>query len=776
MAQTIVRNGVIYRVNNDGTATVVGYQDQPTPQAPVAIPLPSSPRDQRKEAREEIGTQNDNTRVGITVRGEQRDITNTAFDQTKKLRDEFTSDPQVKAYETIIGQYGRALNVGDNPSGDQSLINAYAQMLNPTSTVTAGEYDSTAQLDPTLQQIKTRLQREFGWDGAGRISPQARSWIKDEMLGIAKSANQSYRQTRTYYDNLARRNGFDPFDVTGQHAGQPYLQKIEQDILQRRGGEAQQQENPWGPGVFDASGKPLGPDGGIGYDAKGNELGLYGAVTDETQSAPSGPSFQSSTLGQGMSGVNEGIANTLGLPVDLTTMAMNLVPQGINAVANTDLSTIQKPVLGSDWLKDAMDKWAIYKPTQDASGAFARRVGQSVGSAVVPLGASGSLASVGKGMIGAVGGGVGAATANQMFPNNPVADFAGDLVGGGLASGGVALAGRNAAQRAIESRIPTVDQLKDKAGELYRQAEARGVTADPMMTQQLADNLRQTLANDGRISPTGRISEVYPKAKEAIQLADDYAGSTMTPTQLQTVRSIMADGLMSKDANERRIARNLTDQFDQWANPQAPELSQARDIASRYLNAQQLEQARELARVRASQFGQSGMENALRTEYRALDRNAVKGNGRYGEDLSGAIENVSRGTMGSNLLRDLGRFSPNGPMSTALTGGIGAGVGGALGGPGGAVLGAATAAGLGRLGRFGAEKAGSRLADVAELTARNGGAIDQAPYIDENMKRAITALVIAQTANAMPALDQRAEYPRTNYNPKKPRGLFGKPR
>lgn len=745
----------------------VTWDDAPQqpPQRGRVFTLPTSPRDQRKEAREEIGTQNDNTRVGIAVRGEKRDVTNTAFDQTKRLRDEFTSDPQVKAYETIIGQYGRALNVGDNPSGDQSLINAYAQMLNPTSTVTAGEYDSTAQLDPTLQQIKNRLQREFGWDGAGRISPQARSWIKDEMLGIAKSANQSYRQTRLYYDDLARRNGFDPYDVTGQHAGQPYLQKIEEDILSRRGGN-QNKDSVWGPGVFDQNGNPLGPEGGAGYDAQGNEQGLY-------ISAESDPSFQDSLVGQGMSGVNEGIANTLGLPVDLTTMAMNLVPQGINAVANTNIPTIQKPVLGSDWLKGAMDKWAIYKPTQDASATFARRVGQSVGSAVVPLGATGSLASVGKGMLGAVGGGVGAATANQMFPNNPVADFAGDLLGGGLASGGVALAGRNAAQRAIESRIPTVDQLKERAGELYRQAEARGVTADPMMTQQLADNLRQSLANDGRISPTGRISEVYPKAKEAIQLADDYAGSTMTPTQLQTVRSIMADGLMSKDANERRIARNLTDEFDQWANPQAPELAEARNVASRYLNAQQLEQARELARARSSQFGQSGMENALRTEYRALDRNAVKGGGRYGEDLTQAIENVSRGTMGSNLLRDLGRFAPTGPMSTALTGGIGAGIGGALGGPGGAVLGAALTSGGGRLARAGAERATTRAADVAELTARNGGAIDQAPYIDEPMKRAITAVLMAQTANAMPSLNEPPKRPEGNQRRKDRKGLFG---
>lgn len=241
MAQTIVRNGVIYRVNNDGTATVVGYEDQPAPQAPVAIPLPSSPRDQRREARESANTANDAVRTGIAVRGEGREVANRQFDEKKKLRDEFTNDAAVKRYETIISQYGAALNAGDNTAGDQALINSYAQMLNPTSTVMLGEYQATEQVDPIVQQIQNRLKREFGWDGAGRISEKARTAIKSEMLNIAKSANQSYRQTRLYYDDLARRNGFDPYDVTGRHAGQPYLKKIEQDILQRN-----RKDNPVG--------------------------------------------------------------------------------------------------------------------------------------------------------------------------------------------------------------------------------------------------------------------------------------------------------------------------------------------------------------------------------------------------------------------------------------------------------------------------------------------------------------------------------------------------
>lgn len=774
------QDGVIYEELPNGQVRVVGYQD-----APASV-VPSNParagQQARENARGDANVANDAVRTGIAVRGEGRDVKNTLFDQSKKLRDEFSTHPRVKAYETVIGQYGRALNVGDNPSGDQSLINAYAQMLNPTSTVTAGEYDSTAQLDPTLQQVKTRLMREFGWDGAGRISPKARGWIKDEMLGIAKSANKSYRQTRAFYDDLAAKNGFDPYDVTGHHAGEPYFKQIEQDILSRKkanrpAANTTSGQSAW-PGVFDENGAPLGPDGGIGYDQSGKEMGLYGSVTDDGTlqgSAGSGPSYQSSQLGQGMSGVNNGLANTVGLPVDLITMGINAIPAGINSLANTDLPTVQNPVMGSNWVKDKMRDWAIYKPNADGSGQFARRVGESIGAAIVPLGASGSLAAAGKGLFGAVGGGIGAAAANQAFPNNPVADFAGDLIGGGIATGGIAAFARNAAQRKIESAIPTVEQLKDQASSLYKQAESRGITADPAMTQQLADNLRQTLKDQAKVTPVGRISDTAPKVKEAMQLVDDYAGFPMNPRQIETVRRIVADGMGSADATERRLSSLMTDEFDNWAIPQAPELAQARDISSRYLNAQKLEQARELARANTSLFSQSGFENALRNQYRAIDRNAVKGKGRYGDDLTASIENVSRGSMGANLSRGIGKYAPTSPIPTLAGGGIGAVVGGALGGPGGALAGGALMSGAGHLGRKFAERATTRAADVAELTARNGGAINQAPYIDDDMKRAITAIVMAQGSNALPSLNKYQSEER-NQTPKNKRGIFGKQR
>src|SRR5690606_12534339 len=58
------------------------------------------------------------------------------------------------------------------------------------------------------------------------------------------------------------------------------------DRLEGREGEqattGEPAKSPW-PGVFDERGNPLGPEGGGGYDAEGNYLGIYGSITDDTQ-------------------------------------------------------------------------------------------------------------------------------------------------------------------------------------------------------------------------------------------------------------------------------------------------------------------------------------------------------------------------------------------------------------------------------------------------------------------------------------------------------------
>ncbi|HYF34458.1 MAG TPA: hypothetical protein VD994_04135, partial [Prosthecobacter sp.] len=291
---------------------------------------------------------------------------------------------------------------------------------------------------------------------------------------------------------------------------------------------------------------------------------------------PDSTDYTQSVAGQALSGINEGIASVVGAPVDLAAGTLNLIPRGLNALANTNLPTIVKPILGSDWIKGYLQRiGSINEPASTPGLRTVRRVGESVGAAAIPAGFSGSLARAAGQLVAGAGGGAGAAAAQQAFPGNTIAELAGEVAGGGFTGSALASAARRNAQRSMAAQVPTIPQLKQQAGELYRQAEARGVVADPVATRELADNMRAALTQEGRISPTGRISEVYPKAREGMQLVEDYAGQPMTPTQMQTVRKVATDGLTSSDSSERRLAGILTDVIDQWANPRAPELAEA---------------------------------------------------------------------------------------------------------------------------------------------------------------------------------------------------------
>lgn len=681
---------------------------------PIYTPIPQTPQQQREGARADRGEARSDRGEARSDRGDARDAAKFEFDRADKLRADYDSLPEVKSYRNAITVYSSALKTQPTPQGDLSLIYSFAKLMDPTSVVREGEAASVAGTDTIAGQIEARLKKELG--GGGTFSPEARNGLLREMQNRVAAYNDQYNLQRQRYQANAQAFGVDPARVVGPHDGDAFFNDIK--------------------GYWEKQGVPVVPSA---QDEQGNPLPSGARVP---QKPPQ--DYRSSYAGQGMSGINEGIAGTLGLPVDVATAVLNLLPKGINAAANTNLPTIQNPALGSQWLKDRMGGWGIYDQTNDPNKQFARRTAQSVGAAVPVAGAAGGARQALGGLLGSLGGGVGGATAQRVAPGNIGAEMAGELLGGGLATGGLLGSSRRSAQRQIESGIPTIDQLKQKAGEQYRSAESRGITAGPDMTKQLSENLRSVLQKEGRITPDGQITEVYPKVREAIRLTDGYAGQTMTPTQMQPVRSVIADGLTSTDATERRLGSLLTDTFDAWANPQAPELAGARNTASRYLNAQKLAQARELAHVREAQHTNAGLDNAIRTEYRALDRGAIKGGQRYGQTLGNAIENVSRGTPASNAAKFVGKFAPTSPMSTTLGMGAPAALGAMAFGPTVGALAGGTAAVLGSAGRMAANRMTLRNAEIAELIARNGGPIPQAPLIDPATQEALAYYTAAQ--------------------------------
>lgn len=449
---------------------------------------------------------------------------------------------------------------------------------------------------------------------------------------------------------------------------------------------------------------------------------------------------------QSFSGLLEGATGALGFPVDaMNNFVVGPAMKGINALFGTELEPSAEPLGGSAGLRRGL---AIAEPSDDRGHQFARRVSQSVGAAAVPASTANSVGQTLIGLGTGLGGGVGGATAQQMFPDSPIAEMIGELVGSAGTGAVLNSAANRSAQRAAERAVPTVEDLKQQAAGFYDEAEKLGVKADNAMTAKLAADIRTTAATEGLISPTGRISEAYPKAKEAIRLLDDYAVGDMSVPQMKTVRKVLSDAAQSVDGSERRIATLMLKQFDDFISPLAPQIAQGNALYTKAMRGNDLEVLSDLAASRAGQFSGSGYENALRTEYRGLERKIIKGDETgWSPNEVDAISRVAQGTTGSNIARNIGKAAPTGPVSFSGSVGVPFLIGNAIGGPAvGAAL-ATGAAGAGYGARALATNMGARSAEVAELLARNGGPVTPTNPTDA-IRDIIAAMLAGQAAQS----------------------------
>jgi len=191
-------------------------------------------------------------------------------------------------------------------------------------------------------------------------------------------------------------------------------------------------------------------------DGQGNGIASALGVDDlhTFPEAPVQPKGSGALANMG-AGTSETVANTLGMPVDAVTGAINLIPRGINAVAGTNLPTIDRPVLGSDWWKSAegligADPRNVVAATP--TERMTRAAGQGAATMVLPWAAAraapamgglvgaaqdmlGSGSAAGQAAMGAVSGASGQlAEEAAPEPLKPLANFGGQMLGGTAAA------------------------------------------------------------------------------------------------------------------------------------------------------------------------------------------------------------------------------------------------------------------------------------------------------------------------------------------------------
>ena len=291
---------------------------------------------------------------------------------------------------------------------------------------------------------------------------------------------------------------------------------------------------------------------------------------------------------------------------------------------------------------------------------------------------------------------------------------AGTVAGGVLGGTVGAMAGRGA-----KAKVPTVEQMEDQAGAIYDAAEKSGVVFSKPAVRSFADDIAAKAVTEG-IDPT-----IHPAATAALKRIQALRDNGATVKDLRTLRKVLrAAGKDNTNGDQQRIAGIMTRALDDFIDTQVPTLKPANRIYQQAKKGEVIETAIELAHSKSGGT-RTGLENAIRNEFQALDRQIIKGQlkGLTKGEIS-AIRHAARGGKVENVLRYLGKLAPSGVVSASLGGGTAFGIGTAIGG-GNPLIGAMAAGGTmgtGLLSKSLATQMAIANAERAALAARNGGA------------------------------------------------------
>lgn len=221
-----------------------GFEIVSTPQqAPQPVRAPGVIRgtpDQTKiaaEARAQAGEVRANNNEARQAENDAFNRSDKRFGNIGKLRDDWNKLPEVKSYRVAVQQLAQAIDTGDGPQADLALTYAFAKAMDPESVVREAEQGMVANSQPWFQAKVEAVKKQFGMDGAGAYTPEARAAIRQQIINSVAQRRKLYGQQRQFFEDIAKRSGYDPYEVVGNDDGKPFLDRFQQYDQQRKGGQ-----------------------------------------------------------------------------------------------------------------------------------------------------------------------------------------------------------------------------------------------------------------------------------------------------------------------------------------------------------------------------------------------------------------------------------------------------------------------------------------------------------------------------------------------------------
>lgn len=235
---------------------------------------------------------------------------------------------------------------------------------------------------------------------------------------------------------------------------------------------------------------------------------------------------------------------------------------------------------------------------------------------------------------------------------------------------------------------PSAEELVAQSSQLFKQAKESNVELN-------AKDFSSTMKTIGKeLREEGYDPRLYPKLDVAFSELQN-AKMPKDFNELRTLRKFIQGAQKSADPEERRLATDLKNRFDEYVI-NIPESSiksggkeglqawkEARDVYSRMSKAEIFDEMLDNAQLDKSKFSMSGIENSLAQQLRQLAKNDKKMRLFTAEEQK-AIREAAEGGNVQNILRFFGKFAPtssvssipsilttavNAPLGLALTGG-----------------------------------------------------------------------------------------------------------
>jgi hypothetical protein len=289
----------------------------------------------------------------------------------------------------------------------------------------------------------------------------------------------------------------------------------------------------------------------------------------------------------------------------------------------------------------------------------------------------------------------------------------------------------------IKAKVPTAEEIKGAASQMYKKIDDAGVVIQAEPFNQFVNKVKTTVGSKVREAR-------QPQVVDALKQLDEASGSVKTLQKMQDLRESISGIKMSGNASERMFAGDIVKELDDFmekldaskliapvqGDVEAIKLvPQARELWKQARKSELLDEIYRKAEIKSTDpYNDVAFATKLRSEFKNLATNKTKLRGFTEEEVK-AIEQAAKGGKIENALRAFGQGGGGDKFSYggAIAGGglssfaFGPEFGNAVAGPIGAYIGAKTVPAIKGVSRMAAGQLGKQNLQNAIDLIKTGG-------------------------------------------------------